>query len=114
MAAAWAVDLPHDLPAVLTCHNLTWRWYESRARRALGCPRGRSSRAEAARYRRHVLRALPRFDTAVAVSTLEAEELRALGVHAGGADPDRGRHATLLRPGARAARAAAAAVHRAR
>jgi polysaccharide biosynthesis protein PslH len=78
MAAAWAADLPRELPAVLTCHNLTWRWYESRARRA-GPPAAFGLRAEACRYRRHVVRALPRFHTAVAVSTLEAEELRALG-----------------------------------
>jgi glycosyltransferase involved in cell wall biosynthesis len=36
-------------------------------------------RAEAWRYRRHVVRLLPRFHTAVAVSTVEADELRALG-----------------------------------
>jgi glycosyltransferase involved in cell wall biosynthesis len=78
MAAAWAADLPPELPAVLTCHNLTWRWYESRARRA-GPPAASALRAEAWRYRRHVVRALPRFHTAVAVSTLEADELRALG-----------------------------------
>jgi glycosyltransferase involved in cell wall biosynthesis len=78
MAAAWAADLPPELPAVLTCHNLNWRWYESRARRA-GPLAAAGLRAEAYRYRRHVVHALPRFDTAVAVSTLEAEELRALG-----------------------------------
>jgi len=77
MAAAWAMDLPGDIPAVLTCHNLTWRWYDSRARRA-GAPAAWLLRAESARYRRHVVRALPRFHTAVAVSTIEAEELEAL------------------------------------
>ena len=78
MAAAWACDLPRELPAVLTLHNLTWHWYLSRARRAEGA-HALLLRAEAARYRRHVLRVLPRFHTAVAVSTLEAEEVRALG-----------------------------------
>jgi glycosyltransferase involved in cell wall biosynthesis len=78
MAAAWARDLPPDLPAVLTLHNLTWHWYRSRARRAGGLT-GAMLRLEAARYRRHVLRMLPRFGTAVAVSTLEADELRELG-----------------------------------
>jgi glycosyltransferase involved in cell wall biosynthesis len=78
MAAAWACDLPRELPAVLTLHNLTWHWYLSRARRA-GHAHALVLRAEAARYRRHVLRVLPRFRTAVAVSTLEAEEVRALG-----------------------------------
>jgi polysaccharide biosynthesis protein PslH len=78
MAAAWAVDLPRELPAVLTCHNLTWRWYESRARR-VDPARALVLRAEAWRYRRHVLSVLPRFRTAVAVSTLEADELREIG-----------------------------------
>jgi glycosyltransferase involved in cell wall biosynthesis len=78
MAAAWAAELPASLPAVLTCHNLTWRWYESRARRA-DPALALLLRAEAWRYRRHVVRLLPRFDSAVAVSTIEADELRALG-----------------------------------
>ena len=79
MAAAWARDLPPALPSVLTLHNLTWHWYLSRSRRA-GGPKALLLRAEAARYRRHVLGLLPRFHTAVAVSTLEAEEIRKLGV----------------------------------
>ena len=29
--AGWAHDLPADLPAALTFHNLSWRYYESRA-----------------------------------------------------------------------------------
>jgi glycosyltransferase involved in cell wall biosynthesis len=78
MAGAWAVDLPRELPAVLTCHNLTWRWYESRARRA-DPARAAVLSAEAWRYRRHVLSILPRYHTAVAVSTLEADELRRIG-----------------------------------
>lgn len=78
MAAAWAAELPSGLPAVLTCHNLTWRWYESLARRA-DPARALLLRAEAWRYRRHVMGLLPRFDTAVAVSTIEADELRRLG-----------------------------------
>lgn len=78
MAAAWACDLPPELPAVLTLHNLTWHWYRSRARRAHGA-RALALRAEAARYRRHVLALLPRYHTAVAVSTSEADEVRALG-----------------------------------
>jgi glycosyltransferase involved in cell wall biosynthesis len=78
MAAAWALDLPRELPAVLTLHNLTWHWYLSRARRASGA-HALALRAEAARYRRHVLRTLPRFHTAVAVSTIEADEVLAVG-----------------------------------
>ncbi len=79
MALAWVDDLPYDLPAVLTCHNLTWRWYESRARHASPA-RAALFRAEAARYRRHVLSRLGRYDTAVAVSTLEAQELEDIGL----------------------------------
>ena len=78
MAAAWAAELPASLPAVLTCHNLTWRWYESLARRA-DPARALLLSAEAWRYRRHVMELLPRFHTAVAVSTIEADELRELG-----------------------------------
>jgi polysaccharide biosynthesis protein PslH len=78
MAAAWACDLPRELPAVLTLHNLTWHWYLSRARRASGA-HALALRAEASRYRRHVLRVLPRFHTAVAVSTIEAAEVGELG-----------------------------------
>lgn len=75
MAAAWAHGLPRELPAVLTLHNLTWHWYLSRARRSDGL-QALALRAEAARYRRHLLRLLPRYDAAIAVSTIEADELR--------------------------------------
>ena len=79
MAGAWACDLPRGLPAVLTLHNLTWHWYLSRARRASGAE-ALALRAEAWRYRRHVVATLPRFHTAVAVSTSEADEVRAMGL----------------------------------
>jgi glycosyltransferase involved in cell wall biosynthesis len=79
MAAAWVTGLPPALPAVLTLHNLTWHWYRSRARLAGGL-RAAALRAEAARYERHVLRLLPRFAAVVPVSTIEADEVRALGV----------------------------------
>jgi polysaccharide biosynthesis protein PslH len=79
MAAAWVSDLPARLPAVLTLHNLTWHWYLSRARRASGVE-ALALRAEAVRYRRHVVGLLPRFHTVVPVSTLEADEVRALGL----------------------------------
>lgn len=78
MAADWIRDLPDDIPVLLTCHNLSWHLYESRARLASG-PRAVAMRAEAARYRRHVLRLLPRFHTAIAVSTLERDELLQIG-----------------------------------
>ena len=77
MAAAWAQAIPREIPAVLTLHNLTWRWYESRARLA-GGSRAALLRAEGARYRRHVLRTLDRYDLLLPVSTQEADELRAL------------------------------------
>jgi glycosyltransferase involved in cell wall biosynthesis len=79
MAGAWAADLPAELPAVLTLHNLTWHWYLSRARRASGVE-ALALRGEAWRYRRHILKILPRFRTAVPVSTTEADEVRALGL----------------------------------
>jgi glycosyltransferase involved in cell wall biosynthesis len=74
MSIAWARDLPRDIPLVLTCHNLSWHYYLSRARGASG-PRAALLRLEAARYRRHVIRWLPRYATAIAVSTLERDEL---------------------------------------
>ncbi len=75
MAASWAEAVPATIPAVLTLHNLTWHWYLSRARRSRW-PVTPLLRAEAARYRRFVLRRFPRFSAAVAVSTIEAEEVR--------------------------------------
>lgn len=75
MAAAWARSLPPSLPAVLTLHNLLWHWYLSRARRSAGIPAA-LLRAEARRYRAHTLRMLRRYQAAVAVSTIEAEEVR--------------------------------------
>jgi polysaccharide biosynthesis protein PslH len=75
MAAGWAQGLPPAIPAVITLHNLTWHWYLSRARLRSGLA-AVALRAEATRYRRHLLALLPRFSAAVAVSTLEAEELR--------------------------------------
>jgi glycosyltransferase involved in cell wall biosynthesis len=75
MAAAWASSLSCPIPAVLTLHNLTWHWYLSRARRRGGVA-AVPLRAEAARYRRYLLRQLPRYRAAIAVSTTEADELR--------------------------------------
>jgi glycosyltransferase involved in cell wall biosynthesis len=78
MSMAWADDLPADIPAVLTCHNLLWNWYESRARLAHG-PAALLLRAEAWRYRRFVASRLQRFHTAVAVSTIEYDQLVEMG-----------------------------------
>jgi polysaccharide biosynthesis protein PslH len=78
MSMAWADDLPPQLPAVLTCHNLTWNWYESRARQASPAA-ALALRAEAWRYRRFVAAQLPRFHTAIAVSTIERDQLTEMG-----------------------------------
>ena len=75
MAAAWSGGLPEHLPAILGLHDLQWHWYLSRAERQAGA-RSLLLRIEAERYRRHVLRMLPRFRAAVTVSTKEADELR--------------------------------------
>jgi len=76
MAAAWAVELPESLPAVIGLHDLQWRWYLQRAQRRRG-PLSLVLRGEAERYRRHVLGVLPRYRAAIALSTIEGEELRA-------------------------------------
>lgn len=78
MSMAWADDLPRELPAVLTCHNLLWNWYESRARLASGAHR-LALRAEAWRYRHFVAGRLARFHTAIAVSTIERDQLVEMG-----------------------------------
>jgi polysaccharide biosynthesis protein PslH len=77
MAAAWALGVPPSIPAVLALHNLTWRWYLSRALARDGV-RADLLRAEARRYRRYVLGLLPRFSVATTVSPIEADELRRL------------------------------------
>jgi glycosyltransferase involved in cell wall biosynthesis len=66
------------MPAVLTCQNLLWNWYESRARLAGGARR-LALRAEAWRYRRFVATRLARFHTAIAVSTIERDQLVEMG-----------------------------------
>jgi polysaccharide biosynthesis protein PslH len=78
MAIAWARGLPDDLPAVLTCHNLGWNLYESFAQVARP-PKTWALRAEARRFRAHVVCELPRYHTAVAVSTIERDQLLEIG-----------------------------------
>ncbi len=75
MAAGWVVDVPSTLPAVLTLHNLTWRWYLSRSLRH-HVPLSALLRTEASRYRQYVLSLIPRFNAVVCLSTVEADELR--------------------------------------
>jgi glycosyltransferase involved in cell wall biosynthesis len=77
MAAGWATPMPRGIPAVLTLHDLVFRQYLSRARLAGPIARG-PLLIEAARFRAHLRRSLPRFAAATAVSTIEAAELRRL------------------------------------
>ena len=77
MASGWARGLPRAMPALVTLHNLTWHWYRSRARLASGV-HALLLRGEAERYRRYLLRRLPRFAAAACVSTNEASELASL------------------------------------
>jgi glycosyltransferase involved in cell wall biosynthesis len=76
MAAAWANGLPESAPAVIGLHDLQWHWYLQRAQRRRG-PSSLVLRGEAERYRRHVVGLLPRYRAAIALSTIEAAELRA-------------------------------------
>lgn len=71
-AAAWHRDLPDGIPRVMTLHNLSWAYYEARAR-AAGGPRGRALAAEARRFRRHDARHLPAYDRLVAMSDQDRE-----------------------------------------
>lgn len=66
-AAAWARDLPAAVPSVLTLHNLSWRYYDARARAESGLRRVGLG-MEAARWRRHDRTWLPRYDRLVTVS----------------------------------------------
>jgi glycosyltransferase involved in cell wall biosynthesis len=75
MAAAWIGGLPEDVPAVLTCHNVSWAYYESRAQAASG-PAALGLRAETARYRRHDDYWLSRYAALIAMSEADAERLR--------------------------------------
>lgn len=75
MAAAWAEGLPGSLPAVLSLHDLHWQWYRSRAQRRRGVV-ALMLNAEAKRHRRHLLGQLARYQAAIALSTVEADELR--------------------------------------
>ncbi len=75
MAAAWAGGLPESMPAVLSLHDLHWRWYASRARLRSG-PVAWALRAEALRHRHDLLRQLRRFQAVITLSTIEGEEVR--------------------------------------
>ncbi|HEV7846925.1 MAG TPA: glycosyltransferase [Thermoleophilaceae bacterium] len=70
-AASWAADLPADIPKAVTLENLSWRYYETRAR-AASPARGALLRAEAWRFARHDRRQLTRFRLAIAMSDEDA------------------------------------------
>jgi glycosyltransferase involved in cell wall biosynthesis len=74
-AASWAADLPEDIPKALTLHNLSWRYYESRANVARPASRAFLS-VEARRFARHDRRQLARFGLAIAMSEADAAALR--------------------------------------
>ncbi len=74
-AAGWWLDLPFGVPAALTLHNLSWEYYEARARAAGGSP---ALRLEAERFRRHDARYLDRYDLLVAVSEQDRDAVRAV------------------------------------
>ena len=76
-AAAWARDLPGPA-ALLDCHNVSPAYLALQARVRPGAS-GHWSRAEGARFRRHLQRHLGRFAVTVAVSEEERDRLRELG-----------------------------------
>jgi polysaccharide biosynthesis protein PslH len=74
-AAAWWRDLPVGLPRVLTLQNLSWRYYEYRARAARG-PRATALALEARRFLRFDRAHLPVYDLLITMSDEEAAVLR--------------------------------------
>jgi glycosyltransferase involved in cell wall biosynthesis len=70
-AASWAAELPVDIPKAVTLENLSWRYYETRAR-AASAARGAPLRAEAWRFARHDRRQLAHFGLAIAMSDADA------------------------------------------
>jgi glycosyltransferase involved in cell wall biosynthesis len=71
-AAGWWLDLPAGVPAALTLHNLSWEYYEARARSS-GHP---LMRLEARRFRRHDERYLDRYDLLIAMSEEDRAAVR--------------------------------------
>ena len=78
-AAHWIAELPADIPAALTLHNLGPAYYRSRGAAAGGL-RGVPLRAESLRFRRQHARWLPRYRALIAMSEGDATELRHFGV----------------------------------
>jgi glycosyltransferase involved in cell wall biosynthesis len=77
-AAHWIADLPADVPAALTLHNLGPGYYRSRAAAASGARRAWLA-AEARRFTRFHARWLPRYGTLIAMSERDAAQVRPLG-----------------------------------
>jgi polysaccharide biosynthesis protein PslH len=71
-AAAWHRALPAGVPRALTLQNLSWGYYEARARPATGAAR-LALRAEAARFRRFDAAHLDAYDLLIAMSELDRE-----------------------------------------
>lgn len=76
-AAGWWPDLPQGIPRALTLHNLSWAYYEARARATQG-PAAVALKAEARRFRRHDARHLDRYDLLIAMSAEDREAVKAL------------------------------------
>jgi glycosyltransferase involved in cell wall biosynthesis len=76
-ASAWAGRLPSRLRVGLVFQNATWRYWARRAQSAHGLARA-ASRIEATRMRRHVGRALPRYERAWTVSEGDGAAVREL------------------------------------
>ena len=77
-AAAWVADLP-DIPAALTLHNLGPAYYASRAGAATGARRALLA-FESRRFARFHSRWLRRYRTLIAMSELDAAQVRPFGV----------------------------------
>jgi polysaccharide biosynthesis protein PslH len=74
-AAGWAADLPPGVPRVLTLENLSWAYYEARARAASG-PARAALAVEGRRFAAYDRRQLGRYDLLIAMSE---DDRRAVG-----------------------------------
>ena len=74
-AARWLARLPAGVPSALTLHNLSWRYYESRAGAAAG-PAAAALRLEARRFAAFDRRWLARYAALVTMSPDDAATVR--------------------------------------
>lgn len=77
-AAAWVEALPAGLPRVLTLENLSWRYYEARARAAGRGPEATGLRLEGRRFERFDRRRLGAYDLLVTMSEDDAAAVRSV------------------------------------